>query len=208
MLLASFCTLKKERRPALTDGGKRIEAVVATHPFHTLAFRRGPGPFAVFLPLILRVAGAPACSFYGHYPTPKYYGTPRHLRNFTDIPWAGDVNCPTVRSLWAPAIDMRIPAGAEFVDPKPEKSVQACGRAKHLPRSKGCMYVCARGRCGCVCVRVGAWMDGCVCACVRVFGWLTGLAQTISVTCLCSTETAEPSTTTTPSSMPSTQASC
>mmetsp|Transcript_6163 Transcript_6163/g.10628 ORF Transcript_6163/g.10628 Transcript_6163/m.10628 type:complete len:282 (+) Transcript_6163:193-1038(+) len=84
----------------LTDNGRLIEAVVATHPFHTLAFP----------------------SFYKAYPAPKYYGTPRHLRNIKEIPWAGDVNVATVRSQWEPDVYMRIPAGAEFVAPVPEKS--------------------------------------------------------------------------------------
>eukprot|EP00668_Euglena_longa_P011545 GGOE01013952.1.p1 GENE.GGOE01013952.1~~GGOE01013952.1.p1 ORF type:complete len:295 (+),score=91.90 GGOE01013952.1:37-885(+) len=84
----------------LTDNGRKIEAVVATHPFHTLAFR----------------------PFHSTYPNAKYYGTPRHLRIMPDIPWAGDVNCSTVRALWEPHVSMRIPAGSEFVDPKPPKS--------------------------------------------------------------------------------------
>src|SRR3989338_2874866 len=59
--------LKKEI-DQLTNNGNDIEAVVATHPFHTLAFP----------------------DFYKNYPNAPYYGTPRHLRNQKDIPWAGN----------------------------------------------------------------------------------------------------------------------
>jgi hypothetical protein len=58
--------------------------------------------------------------FYKAYPKVPYYGTPRHLRNFTDIPWAGDVSKPDVLNKWAPFVQMRIPDGAEFDAPKPE----------------------------------------------------------------------------------------
>eukprot|EP01097_Dermamoeba_algensis_P011023 TRINITY_DN8388_c0_g1_i1.p1 TRINITY_DN8388_c0_g1~~TRINITY_DN8388_c0_g1_i1.p1 ORF type:complete len:306 (-),score=54.00 TRINITY_DN8388_c0_g1_i1:77-922(-) len=84
---------------SLTENGKLIEAVVATHPFHTLAF---PGFCAV-------------------YPNVPYYGTPRHLRNQPQIPWVGSVDDCAVRKKWSPEVEMRIPAGAEFVAPQPEK---------------------------------------------------------------------------------------
>ena len=90
----------KSEIDALTNGGSKIQAVVATHPFHTLAFR----------------------GFYSHYPNAKYYGTPRHLRVIPEIPWVGDLQCPKTRALWEPDVFMRIPAGSEFVDPKPELS--------------------------------------------------------------------------------------
>ena len=73
----------------LTENGSKIEAVVATHPFHTLSF--------------------PA--FYKAYPNVPYYGTPRHLRNFPDIPWAGDLNECSTRNKWRPEIEMSIPEG-------------------------------------------------------------------------------------------------
>eukprot|EP01125_Pyxidicula_operculata_P000027 TRINITY_DN1002_c0_g1_i1.p1 TRINITY_DN1002_c0_g1~~TRINITY_DN1002_c0_g1_i1.p1 ORF type:complete len:305 (-),score=63.32 TRINITY_DN1002_c0_g1_i1:88-1002(-) len=83
---------------ALTDNGKNIEAVLATHPFHTLAFN----------------------GFYAAYPNTEYYGAPRHLRRLTDIPWAGRIDDPKILSKWAPDVEMRIPAGAEFDNPLPE----------------------------------------------------------------------------------------
>jgi len=73
----------------LTNNGEKIEAVLGVHPFHTIAF--------------------PA--FYQAYPNAAYYGTPRHLRRLTDIPWAGSLGDCSVRSQWEPEIEMRIPAG-------------------------------------------------------------------------------------------------
>eukprot|EP00667_Euglena_gracilis_P019728 EG_transcript_21192 len=84
----------------LTDSGRLIEAVVATHPFHTLAF--------------------PA--FHRQYPAPQYFGTPRHLRRLPNIPWAGDVSEEAVHRRWEPHLAMLIPAGAEFDHPLPESS--------------------------------------------------------------------------------------
>jgi len=92
--------LKKELDD-LTNNGTKIEAVVAVHPFHTLAF---PG-------------------FYKLYPNAKYYGTPRHLRNLKDIKWEGQLdNNKESLSKWEPEVELRIPAGAEYVNPQPEKS--------------------------------------------------------------------------------------
>lgn len=73
----------------LTDNGKKIQAILATHPFHTLAF--------------------PA--LYKQYPNAPYYGTPRHLRILKEINWAGDLNSCGVREAFYPEIEMRIPAG-------------------------------------------------------------------------------------------------
>ncbi|CAF4534409.1 unnamed protein product [Rotaria sp. Silwood1] len=84
----------------LTNYGKNIKAVIGTHPFHTVSF--------------------PA--FYQAYPNAAYYGTPRHLRRLTEIPWRGDLTDCNVRKKWEPEVEMRIPAGAEFVNPQPESS--------------------------------------------------------------------------------------
>lgn len=76
----------------LTHNGTKIEAVIAVHPFHTLAYS----------------------AFYKAYPGVKYYGTPRHLRKLTDIQWAGqldDVENKELLSKWTPEVELRIPAG-------------------------------------------------------------------------------------------------
>jgi len=96
--------LLKQQLDTLTSNGSQIEAVVATHPFHTVYF--------------------PA--FYQAYPKVPFYGTPRHLKNQPSIPWAGNVSDPKVRSKW-PEVQMRIPAGAEFVAPTPESSNHFAG---------------------------------------------------------------------------------
>eukprot|EP01041_Mallomonas_annulata_P003004 gene3004-5887_t len=96
-LVIDTCSLSQEAKvevDKLTENGTLIDAVVATHPFHTLAFVK----------------------FHSYYPNAKYYGTPRHLLN-VNIPWAGDVNEVTIREMWEPEVSMRIPAGAEFVNP-------------------------------------------------------------------------------------------
>eukprot|EP00475_Leptophrys_vorax_P010988 TRINITY_DN17548_c0_g1_i1.p1 TRINITY_DN17548_c0_g1~~TRINITY_DN17548_c0_g1_i1.p1 ORF type:complete len:311 (+),score=89.41 TRINITY_DN17548_c0_g1_i1:178-1110(+) len=83
----------------LTNGGQDIEAVVATHPFHTLAF--------------------PA--FFEMYPNARYFGTPRHLRNQKQVDWAGDIT--NALSEWeSSGVFMRIPDGAEWFNPQPESS--------------------------------------------------------------------------------------
>jgi len=73
----------------LTDNGNKIEAVIGTHPFHTLSFS----------------------AFYESYPNAAYYGTPRHLRRLTQIPWAGSLDDCNVRKKWEPDVQLRIPAG-------------------------------------------------------------------------------------------------
>lgn len=93
-LLIDTCDVSqsdKARIDELTENGTKIEAIVATHPFHTLYFRL----------------------FHKWYPNTKYYGTPRHLRNFPDIPWAGDISKNL--NLWEnEGIFMRIPDGSDF----------------------------------------------------------------------------------------------
>jgi len=90
----------KQEIDILTNNGANIEAVLATHPFHTLSF--------------------PA--FYQAYPNVHYYGTPRHLRVLPNIKWVGDLNDCATRNKWGPEVEMRIPDGAEFVSPVPEKT--------------------------------------------------------------------------------------
>lgn len=86
----------KSQIDALTNNGDLIEAVLATHPFHTVYF--------------------PA--FYSLYPNAQYYGCPRHIRNITTITWKGNFNDEATLKLWeTEQIYLRIPDGAEFVNP-------------------------------------------------------------------------------------------
>lgn len=73
----------------LTDNGDKIEAVLGTHPFHTLSF----------------------LDFYQSYPNAAYYGTPRHLRRLSQIPWSGSLDNCQIRTKWQPEIELRIPDG-------------------------------------------------------------------------------------------------
>eukprot|EP00038_Savillea_parva_P006057 m.161393 g.161393 ORF g.161393 m.161393 type:complete len:293 (-) comp12071_c0_seq1:140-1018(-) len=93
----------------LTSNGDKLVACIQTHPFHTLAIP----------------------SFHAAYPANdarKYIGCPRHLRKVTEdttgakIEWSGDLNEASVRAMFEPDLEMRIPAGGEFVDPRPAKT--------------------------------------------------------------------------------------
>jgi len=99
---------------SLTQNGTLMEAVLATHPFHTTYF--------------------PA--FYQQYPKVPFYGTPRHLRIEPSIPWAGSMwDCDT-RQKWLPEVHFRIPRGSEFVAPQPESSNHFSGIHVFHPSSK------------------------------------------------------------------------
>ena len=93
----------------LTGGGEKLVASVHTHPYHTLAI---PAFHAAY----------PAS------PTRRYLGCPRHLGVVTKdtsgaaIEWSGDLNDCCVRDTFKPEIEMRLPAGSEFVDPQPPTS--------------------------------------------------------------------------------------
>ena len=67
----------------LTLNGTLIDAVIATHPFHTMFFM----------------------SFHAMYPTLIYYGTPRHIRTIPSIKWFGDISSEAVLSLWEPEVN-------------------------------------------------------------------------------------------------------
>lgn len=81
----------------LTNDGDLIDAVVATHPFHTMYF----------------------VPFQKKFPNPqiKYYGTPRHIRRINEIAWTGDISEDVNLKLWeSEGIFMRIPAGGNFIN--------------------------------------------------------------------------------------------
>ncbi|KAJ3251515.1 hypothetical protein HDU77_005828 [Chytriomyces hyalinus] len=84
---------------ALTNNGELLEAVIATNPFHTLAFE----------------------AFYAQFPDAKYYGTPRHIRNIPVIPWSGSIADVAVQSFWKEeGLELEVTAGCEFDAPMPE----------------------------------------------------------------------------------------
>ena len=116
----------------LTDNGNLIDAVVATHPYHTLHF--------------------PA--FYEMYPSVRFYGTPRHLNIQPTLRWSGSVYDTQVQQQWEPDVSMRIPDGAEFVNPPPDNHFSSvhvfhrASKALHVDdtisyyESPGCILRC------------------------------------------------------------------
>ena len=93
--------LMKQEIKELTNNGTLIEAVIATHPFHTLSF----------------------ISFYETFQNENtsiaYYGTPRHLKIIDKIPWKGSISDENIRNQWInDSIHMKIPNGCEFNEPK------------------------------------------------------------------------------------------
>lgn len=89
----------KKEVDELTENGTLIEAVLGVHPFHTLFF--------------------PA--FQKLYPQAPYYGTPRHLRNFPELDWAGSLLDDKTRALWeSEGVFLRIPEGSNFEFPPAE----------------------------------------------------------------------------------------
>lgn len=88
-----FNTTDKAEIDRLTGNGERIEAVIATHAFHTMYFQK----------------------FQKLYPNAPYYGTSRHLKRIP-IPWAGDITAPENLSRWEQyGVFIRVPEGAEVV---------------------------------------------------------------------------------------------
>jgi len=98
----------------LTHNGTLMEAVIATHPFHTTYF--------------------PA--FYEAYPKAPFYGTPRHLKIEPQIPWAGSMYDCANRQRWLPEIHMRIARGSEFENPQPESTNHFSGIHVFHPMSR------------------------------------------------------------------------
>jgi hypothetical protein len=99
----------------LTANGTMIDAVIATHPFHTSGFG----------------------DFYKMYPGAKYYGTPRHLRLCSSIPWAGSLNDASVRNQWDEfGVQLRIPDGCEFINPQPESYNHFCNVFAYHAKSR------------------------------------------------------------------------
>lgn len=100
---ASVDDKAKQDIDVITKSGELIEAVVAAHPYHTLSFE----------------------SFHKIYPSRniKWYGTTRHRANIPSVPWEqGDDNLvgpqsPILDKWRTLGVAMRIPEGAEFINP-------------------------------------------------------------------------------------------
>jgi hypothetical protein len=106
--------LKKEI-DRLTRGGSLIEAVLATHPFHTAGFEPFISVYGAASPNISSNGsdgGGDGGGGDGLKSKIKFYGTPRHLRRLPEVPWFGDVTDAAVQSLWIEhGLDVRVPEG-------------------------------------------------------------------------------------------------
>jgi hypothetical protein len=98
----------------LTQNGTLIEAVLLTHPFHTES-----------VPNLL-----------SYYPNVKYYGTPRHLRMFPSIKWAGDLT-KHMKDWENDGIFLKIPYGTEIDPQSPKEEVDALSP----PNAMGSIWV-------------------------------------------------------------------
>lgn len=79
----------------LTESGAKIEACIATHPFHTLYF----------------------ASFHELFPRVPLIGTPRHKIQLPALPWLAATINESLTKYEDQGISMSIPDGAEFVAP-------------------------------------------------------------------------------------------
>lgn len=92
----------------LTQNGTLIDAVIGTHPFHTMFF--------------------PACAQI--FPNLRYIGTPRHLKR-GGLKWSGNI-LEELRTWEDQGVFMRVPAGADIVTPA-ESNHFSCVHVFHAP---------------------------------------------------------------------------
>jgi hypothetical protein len=105
--------IDKQKISTLTNNGELIDAVIATHPFHTMYFK----PFKRMFPTS----------------SIKYYGCPRHLRNLPEIPWSGSLVDSEIMKSWEnEGIFLRLPSGSD-IDPANEGNHFSCVFVFHAP---------------------------------------------------------------------------
>eukprot|EP01039_Chlorochromonas_danica_P005628 gene5627-6202_t len=99
---------------SLTNNGQLIEAVLATHPFHTIYFP----------------------SFHRLYPNTRYYGCPRHLKKVS-IPWTGSLVDPAILSSWEDqGVFLRVPDGTDILTPAEDNHLSCVFVFLPLPLSQ------------------------------------------------------------------------
>jgi hypothetical protein len=95
----------------LTGGGKKIEAILNLHPFHTVHVR----------------------AMHERYPQAKLVGTARHLERFPELPWEKLRSEDTkLHARYADDLDFSVPRGVDFISDNPNvhfSSVLALHRA-------------------------------------------------------------------------------
>jgi len=96
-LLLDACGLKDEQQrfvDAQTDGGKAIEAILHLHPFHTMWMKAA----------------------HARYPYARLYGTARHHRLGTGMPWQPETtDSEAMHALFADDLTFSVPRGVELI---------------------------------------------------------------------------------------------
>ena len=78
----------------LTDGGRKIEAIVNVHPFHTLHCEAA----------------------HRQFPDAKLYGLDRHKEKYPDLPWEAETtNSEECQALFADCLEFSVPDGIRLV---------------------------------------------------------------------------------------------
>lgn len=87
-----------ERAMALTDGGKKVEAILNLHPFHTLH-----------------------CEWASrHFPNATLYGSARHKQQLPGLDWADEaVESQAVAARYADALRFSLPRGVDYISANP-----------------------------------------------------------------------------------------
>jgi hypothetical protein len=78
----------------LTAGGRKIEAILNLHPFHTVHVR----------------------AMHERYPKAKLFGTERHQTRFPELPWE-DLRCeqPKLHARYRDDLQFTVPRGVDFI---------------------------------------------------------------------------------------------
>ncbi|MEM7182001.1 MAG: hypothetical protein AAF518_13875 [Spirochaetota bacterium] len=96
-VLLDACTLPpaiKEKVDQLTDGGKRLEAILHLHPFHTVHVE----------------------NMHKIYPNAALYGTARHISRAPKLPWEKPrTESPELHALFAEDLAFTVPQGVDFI---------------------------------------------------------------------------------------------
>lgn len=79
---------------AMTDGGEKVDAVLNLHPFHTMFCE----------------------DFHRRFPKADFYGSSRHKRMCTSIPWKSDlVEQEAVASRFGDILSFTVPRGVDYI---------------------------------------------------------------------------------------------
>ncbi|MEW9856471.1 hypothetical protein [Novosphingobium sp. M1R2S20] len=86
----------REQLLSLTDGGRKVDAIINVHPFHTLHCR----------------------AFHGLFPEARLIGTRRHRDKLPDLPWEqGVIEDAAVQAEFEEDFAFSVPRGVDFICP-------------------------------------------------------------------------------------------